>query len=101
MILSMGDLLLGKIPDSITSVAGKKKGRGRPRKIVEQDGIYVHKKADLKSVRKPLTPKTKYEIRHRFSELGINEPRAGTVWRCSKIANEFKLTYAQVYELVV
>lgn len=101
MILSIGDLLLGKIPASVTDIAGKKKGRGRPRKIVDVDGIYVHKKADLKSVRKPLTPQVKYQIRHRFSELGINEPRAGTVWRISKIANEFKLTYAQVYELVI
>ena len=101
MILTIGDMLLGKIPEAVTSIAGKKKGRGRPRKVVEREGIYVHKKADNKSVRKQLTPQEKYQIRHRFSELGINEPRAGTVWRCSKIANEFKLSYAQVYELVV
>lgn len=101
MNLTISDLLLGKIPDSIASVVGKKKGRGRPRKIVKQDGIQIHKRADNKSDFKQLTPKTKYEIRHRFSQLGIQEPTAGIVWRCSKIAEEFDVTYAQIYELVI
>ena len=100
-MISLGDMLLGKIPSTITSIAGKKKGRGRPRKVVPVEGIYIHKEADNKSDWKQLTPKTKYEIRHRFSELGILEPTAGIVWKVSTIADEFKLTYAQVYDLVI
>lgn len=101
MILSISDMLLGKIPESMTAVAGKKKGRGRPRKIVKQEGINVYKKADIKSTFKQLTPKIVYEIRHRYSQLEIQEPSAGIVWRCMKIAKEFNLTYTQVFKLVV
>ena len=98
---SLGDALLGKIPVNITNVAGKKKGRGRPRKVVQVEGIYIHKKADNKSDRKPLSPKTRYDIRHRYSELNIKFPKAGIVRCVDTISKEFKLTYAQVYELVV
>lgn len=100
MPLTISDLLLGKIPATITDIAGKKRGRGRPRKVVQREGVYIHNKADSKSRHKQLDPKIVYEIRHRFSELNIKHPNAKIAGVVSKIAEEFKLTYAQIYQLV-
>jgi len=100
-MISMGNAILGNIPTSVTDIAGKKRGRGRPRKIVQREGIYIHNRADSKSLRKQLIPKTVYEIRHRYSELNIKHPNAKIAGVVIKIAEEFKLSYAQVYELVV
>jgi hypothetical protein len=100
-MISLGNAILGNIPASVTAVAGQKRGRGRPRKIVQREGIYIHDKADAKSKCKQLTPKTMYEIRHRYSELNIQYPKAKIAGVVCKIAEEFNLTYRQVYDLVV
>ncbi len=98
-MLTTIDLLLGneKINEKLV---GKKKGRGRPRKITPPQGVYVYNKADIKSDWKQLTPQVKYQIKQRFSKLGILEPTAGMVWKIYKISKEFGLTYSQTFDVL-
>lgn len=100
MKITLGDMILGKLPAKITNIAGKKKGRGRPRKVVPVEGIYIHKEPES-SGHKTLTPKVRHDVRQRYSELKWTKPGIGLADATQFLSEEFKLQYSQIYQLIV
>jgi hypothetical protein len=80
-------------------VAIKKRGRGRPRKRVAVEGLVVHQEP-LNSTSKFLTPKDRYDIRHRYAAYERANPGAGIQAIIDAISEEREMTYKQVYEVV-
>jgi hypothetical protein len=99
-MVNLGDSLLGKIPANITAIAGKKKGRGRPRKIVQKEGIFIHKEPESLG-HKMLTPKIRHDVRFRYKQLQYEYPGITIAGSVTLLSQEFKLKYSQIYQLVV
>lgn len=99
-MVNIADAILGKYPDSLMKIAGVKKGRGRPRKVVEVEGIYIHKESEVSSF-KALNPVLKHKINERNKQLINLNPELELELRMEQLSEEFDLTYAQIHDLIM
>ena len=97
--MNLKDALLGKYPKSVMKVVEGKRGRGRPRKVVQVEGKYIHKEP-LKSNFKSLTPADIHKMKQRWNQLHMENPKIGIVTAVYTISVEYGLTYHQVFDVV-
>jgi hypothetical protein len=97
-MVNLYDALMGNNPN--TTVAGVKRGRGRPRKIVQVEGRYIHDKADKKSEISFIGPDMKYKINFRYNQLVMLHPEAKQAGLILKLSEEFGYSYSQIHKIV-
>jgi hypothetical protein len=96
---TIDNFIYGVPTGSKLDIGVKKRGRGRPRKRVAQEGLTIHQEP-AQTQHSMLSVKDRHEIRKRYDAYQQLNPSAELQEIVRAIADERELIYKQVYDIV-